>query len=721
MKYNAISLALLTSIALPAGVANAKAVPDDEDIEKLTVSGERLNNYLYEKADSLSRLDLDIKDLPQSISVIGEEMIDDFALNNINAVLDTVTGLNVEEVETDRTYFTARGFDVTNFQVDGLGLPVLSGNVHGDIDTAIYERVEALRGANGLMTGTGSPSATINYVRKKPTENTQISARAQLGSWSAKRLDIDASAPLSDSVGARVVVVKEDKESYLDRYELDKTVAYGVISAALTDTTQLTVGASQQTSDAKGNMWGALTLYYADGMPTNFDTSTSTSADWSRWDVTDTRYFAFLEQQLSEGWSLKADYTHIETDEDTQLFYTYVSRDADTGVTLLDPETGLGLIGYGSEYTLDDEHDYADIYLNGNFDAFGQSHQVMMGASYAKVAYTDQSLYDFHTGNGFPLLPAMEDWTGDTPYPEFTDGATGSDVEEEQTAVYFGGNFALTDSLSLLAGGRFNQVEVTGTSYGIDETLDENAFVPYGGLVYAINDDINTYFSYTEVFTPQTERDANFDRLDPITGESKELGVKASLMDGNALLTVAYFDIDQVNVAVADGFAANPVSGVEEQVYREADGLSSRGWEVDLAGEILPGLQTSLGLTFFDLDGDQLVADYTPEKLVNVNATYQFQTLPALKVGTSIRWQDATSRNVGQVPAAYANAGQDIVIEQDAYALVNMMASYTVNDSITIIANVNNVTDEKYLKSLYWEQGYYGAPRNYMLSVNWQY
>ena len=179
MKYNAISLALLTSLTLPAGVANANAVPDDEDIEKLTVSGERLNNYLYEKADSLSRLDLDIKDLPQSISVIGEEMIDDFALNNINAVLDTVTGLNVEEVETDRTYFTARGFDVTNFQVDGLGLPVLSGNVHGDIDTAIYDRVEVLRGANGLMTGTGSPSATINYVRKKPTENTQISARGQ--------------------------------------------------------------------------------------------------------------------------------------------------------------------------------------------------------------------------------------------------------------------------------------------------------------------------------------------------------------------------------------------------------------------------------------------------------------------------------------------------------------------------------------------------------------
>ncbi|NVK54312.1 MAG: TonB-dependent siderophore receptor [Alteromonadaceae bacterium] len=721
MKYHAIYLGLASALTLTSSLAVANATPDDKDIEKLTVSGDRMSGYLYKKADDVSRLDLEIKDLPQSISVIGEEMIDDFALNSVNAVLDTVTGLNVEEVETDRTYFTARGFDITNFQVDGLGLPILNGNVHGDVDTALYQKVEVLRGANGMMTGTGSPSATINYVRKKPTENTQVSVRGQIGSWSAKRLDVDASTPLSDNVGARIVVAKETKDSYLDRYELDKSVAYGVISAALTDTTVLTVGASQQTSDAKGNMWGALTLYYADGTPTNFDSSTNTSADWSNWDVTDTRYFAFLEQELGAGWSLKADYTRIETDEDSELFYTYVDRDPDTGTTLLDPTTGLGLIGYGSEYDLDDQHDYADIYVNGSFDAFGQSHDLMFGASYAKVAYTDISLYDFHTGNGFPLLPAMEEWTGDTPFPEFTDGATGSDVEEKQTAAYFGGNFTLTNKLSLLAGGRFNSVEVNGISYDIDETLDEDAFVPYAGLVYAITDNINSYVSYTEVFTPQTERNANFERIDPITGESKEIGIKASLMDDKALLTVAYFDIDQVNVAVANGFAQNPASGVEEQVYRGADGLNSKGWELDLAGELLPGLQTNLGLTVFDISGDKLVSDYTPEKLVNINATYQFQSMPKLKVGTSVRWQEATSRYIGPVPAAYANAGDDIVIEQDAYALVNLMASYEVNESITITANVNNVTDEKYLKSLYWEQGYYGAPRNYLLSLTWQY
>ncbi len=133
------------------------------------------------------------------------------------------------------------------------------------------------------------------------------------------------------------MLAKQDKESYLDRYELDKTIAYGVLSANLSDNTELLVGASQQKSDAKGNMWGALTLFYSDGSPTNFPTSTNTAADWSRWDVTDTRVFASLEHQFSDSWTLNADYMHVDTDEDSLLFYTYSS---------IDPDTGLGLIGY---------------------------------------------------------------------------------------------------------------------------------------------------------------------------------------------------------------------------------------------------------------------------------------------------------------------------------------------------------------------------------------
>jgi outer membrane receptor for ferric coprogen and ferric-rhodotorulic acid len=121
-------------------------------------------------------------------------------------------GINVEKVETDRTYFNSRGFDITNFQVDGIGLPLIWGIQFGDLDTALFDRVEAVRGANAIMTGTAIPSATINYVRKRPTDTLQASASAQYGSWDQKR-----SRPTSrgrsptGTVAARLIYAHEDK------------------------------------------------------------------------------------------------------------------------------------------------------------------------------------------------------------------------------------------------------------------------------------------------------------------------------------------------------------------------------------------------------------------------------------------------------------------------------------------------------------------------------
>lgn len=711
--YPLTLLALSLSTALSAQENaqysdDVKQVPDDSSIEKLTVSGQRLQGYRYNEADGASPLSISIKDLPQSVSVIGLEQIRDYSLNDVNTLLNNVTGVNVEEVETDRTYYTARGFDISNFQVDGLGLPVINGNTHGDLDTAIYERVEVIRGANGLMTGVGNPSATVNLVRKKPTEDSLVSVRGQIGSWNNKRLDVDASGKLTDNISGRVVLAKQDKESYLDRYEVDKTVAYGVLSANLSDNTELLVGASQQKSDAKGNMWGALTLFYSDGTPTNFPTSTNTAADWSRWDVTDTRVFASLEHQLSDDWTLNADYMHVDTDEDSLLFYTYSS---------IDPETGLGLIGYASEYDLDDKQDYADIKLSGVFSAFGQRHDVVFGVNYGHLEYQDRSLYDFHTGNGFPALPAMEDYNGDVIFPELTD--TGpeytSDVTQRQIAYYAATNLSLTSDLNLILGARYNDIEVEGTSYAVDETTDASELVPYAGLVYAVNNNINLYASYTETFQTQTEKDENFERLDPVTGEAAEVGMKASLFDDSALLTVAYFDIKQTNLAVYSADIVNPVTGVPESVYEGSEGINSTGWELDISGELLPNLQTSLGITLFDIDGNDQVEAYTPEKKLNLATNYQFASIPELRVGASVQWQDAIFREQGAIEDVpfYTN--------QDSYTLVNLMASYDVTDSLRVSANVNNLTDERYLTTLYWAQSFYGAPRNYMLSVNWTY
>ncbi|WP_029219497.1 TonB-dependent receptor plug domain-containing protein [Xanthomonas cassavae] len=158
-----LSVALLWVLACPPCLALAEdAAERARTLDTVEVQAERTDGYTLRKTDSATRLALTPLETPQSVSTISRQQMDDFALNNANEVLALAAGVNVERVETDRTYYTARGFDILNFQVDGLGLPFTNGLAEGDVDTAIYQRIDVLRGANGLLSSTGNPSATVN-------------------------------------------------------------------------------------------------------------------------------------------------------------------------------------------------------------------------------------------------------------------------------------------------------------------------------------------------------------------------------------------------------------------------------------------------------------------------------------------------------------------------------------------------------------------------------
>ncbi|MBQ4890799.1 TonB-dependent siderophore receptor [Shewanella sp. MMG014] len=711
MKLNLLSQSICCalSLMLPATVfaqdlTSAQDAEQVTDLEKIEVKGRYIEGYNAHSASGASRLDLAIIDIPQSVSVITSAQLQDFQLYDINSALDSATGINVERIETDRTYYTARGFDVTNFQIDGVGLPLTNGNNHADEDTAIYDRIEVIRGANGLMTGVGNPSATINFIRKRPTAQSNLNLRASYGSWDNKRIEADGTYVINDTFAARAVAVKQTKDSYLDRYETDKTIMYAFLEANLGDNTSLSISHSYINNDAKGNNWGALPLFYTDGSPTNYDRSTNTSADWSNWQVVKNNTVAELSHYFNNDWHLRATYSHRTTDEGTELFYVYGTPDK---------ETELGLTGYGSEYDLDDEHDLVDVYLNGDFELFGRDHQLVVGVNYAKVSYIDTSLYDYTTGNGFPAMPDLNTWDGNTPKPTFADGLSGSDVEATQKAAYFTGRFNLFEGFHLIAGGRFNDWQVDGEAYGNDQTVEDAEFIPYIGAVYNIIPELSAYASYTETFTSQTEKDINNNILKPVTGESSEIGLKSELFDGRLITTVAYFNVIQTNLATLDPDTAElPPT---EQRYYGADGIESKGFELDVAGEVYPGLNVSLGYTDFDIstsDETNQVANYTPEKLFKLGTTYEIPFLEGLTIGANMRWQDDIFR--------YQEPTKTVVTTQDAYAIVDLMARYEFNENIELSVNAKNITDEKYLTSLYWAQGFYGAPTNYSATLSWK-
>jgi len=700
-KNSAFKLSLLTSLVL-SGHAVANDTQDNLPLEKIAVYGQHHKNYITEEAQSATKLGLTIKETPQSISVVSRALMDDFSLDDINAVLESTPGVTVEQIETDRTYFKARGFEITNFLIDGLGTPQTSGSIQGTLDTAIYDRVEIVRGANGMMTGAGNPSATVNMVLKKPTYTTQAHASASYGSWNNKRVDIDVSAPISDEHAVRAVFSKQDKESYLDRYETDKTIAYLAYEGKLADDTLLSINYVNQQKDADSPLWGALPLYYTDGSPTDYDESTSTAADWSYWDNSAERIYVTLEQNLSATWVAKARYAHIKNEQNSELFYVYGTPDK---------ETGLGLTGYASRYDYKDTQDLFDLYASGKFELFSLEHDLSFGISQANMDFNDQSLYDYSTGNGFPAMPDLATWDGIAPEATLADAPNGSDVQNTQRSAYVSTRIKLAEPLSILAGVRYTDWETKGTAYSVVQTRDDSEVIPYIGTVYDFTESLSAYASYTETFVPQKELDINAEQLAPVIGKSAEVGLKAQLLDEQVFVTLAYFDAKQDGLAIA-----LPDSLPSDTRYYAADGINSDGFEIELSGRLTDDLSASISFSNLSIDGDELVKDYTPENQLKMAATYQVPFINGLTLGANYRWQDATSRVQVKDPAGNAL----VTTKQGAYGILDLMATYEITQNVGVTFNVNNSTDEKYINSLYWAQGYYGAPRNYSLSVNWQ-
>ena len=692
---------LAPTVLAQAGADSEDAYALDGTVIEASASAEleSADSYQVKRTSAATRLSLTPRETPQSVSVVTQAQIEDFQLTGALDALEVTPGITVERVESDRSYFTARGFDITNFQFDGLGAPMMYKNLQGDIDTAIYERIEVLRGATGLLSGTGNPSATVNFVRKRPTRDVQASVSGTLGSWNHKRLEADVSGPLGDAdrVRGRLVVAAQDGDSYLDRLERERNVVYGVVEIDMTDRTLLTAGHSWQQNNTDSPLWGSLPLYYTDGSPTDFDVSTSTSADWAYWNNTDNRSFVEISHLFANGWEGKAALTYMDLQSDSALFYQYGTPDR---------QTGLGLFAYPSLYALDIEKLIADLHVKGPFDFLGREHELVAGVQWSRSELEDQSNYG--RGIGTPL-PPLDQWSGFYPKPPFDARVDGSEWTDRQAGIYTTARLSLTDRLTGLVGARLSRFDGDGVSYGkTRDTSYDNVFTPYAGLVFDLNDTVSLYASYTEIFQPQTEVDINRDRLDPIEGVQYETGIKAELA-GGANASLAVFRIEQDNVAEARG----TIPGSVDTAYVGSEGLTSEGVEATLAGEVLPNVQASLGYTYVDVqdtEGERARA-FIPQHMVRAMTTYRLPFYEAVKVGAQVSWQDGI----------YRDQGAGVTTRQDDYALVDLMASYQITENLEGTLNINNVTDEKYLSSLNFAQSYYGAPRHAMLTLGWNY
>ncbi|MEH6800477.1 MAG: TonB-dependent siderophore receptor [Halopseudomonas sabulinigri] len=692
----------------------APANGDPLELGAITVTSNQLGNgsrgavtegtgsYTIDSTSTATRFDLSPRETPQTTTTVTREQLQDFKLTSATEALQA-SGVNVQRVETDRTYYSVRGFDVNNFQLDGIGMPFSSEEQMGDIDTYLYDHIEVLKGANGLTSNPGNPAATINFVRKRPTREFQAQGSLGYGSWQNRRAEFDVSGPLNESgsVRGRAIAVGQEGNSYLDRYSTSKNVFAGVLEADLTDSSTASVGYSEQRNRPDGIMWSALTLYNTDGSKVDYSRSHNTAPSWSYWDTNDKQTFADLTTDWGGGWQSKVTLNYREITSDAAMLMAGGVPDA---------QTGLGLTTYASKFDRSERQILGDAYLKGPFDLFGRTHEVVVGANWSK----DSTHWTSRDDAAGIALPPVWEYDGDFPKPAFANVTSFSDYTTYRRGYYAATHLNVTDKLKLITGANFTKLDSSGVRVGEANEYSKSKVTPYYGAVYDFSSNYSGYLSYTEIFNPQSQIDASSGLLDPIEGNSIEGGIKGEWFDKRLNASAALFRTRQDNTAEYAGFDTS--KGVS--FYTPVDTISE-GYELTLSGELMPGWEVNSGLThIFSLknqDGNA-TRTYIPQNFVYLSTSYDVPQAQGLKVGGSMNWQSDIFREQGT-----STTGDTIVSRQGSYAVFNTMASYDIDDNWNLALNINNLFDRKYLTSLYWAQSYYAPSRNAMVTLSWQY
>lgn len=699
-RHTPLCLGLLLALSpLAAAVADARKDGETE-LPDMVISGESTSATQPPGVTTLGKVPLKPRELPQSASVIDHERLEQQNLFSLDEAMQQATGVTVQPFQLLTTAYYVRGFKVDSFELDGV--PALLGNTASSPqDMAIYERVEILRGSNGLLHGTGNPAATVNLVRKRPQREFAASTTLSAGRWGPLPREVDVGGPLSASgnVRGRAVAAYEDRDYFYDVADQGTRLLYGVTEFDLSPDTLLTVGAQYQHIDSITNMAGVPMA--KDGSNLGLSRDTYLDVDWDRFKWDTYRAFGSLEQQLGGGWKGKVSAEYQEADSRLRYAGSFGA---------IDPQTGDGGQLMGAAYKFKSIQRSLDANLNGPVRLFGLTHELLGGVTYAQ-GETRQDTARFLNLPNTPVNVYRWDPHG-VPRPQIGQYTSPGTTTTTQKGLYALGRIKLAEPLTLVVGGRESwwDQDTPATRF-----KPGRQFTPYGGLIWDFARDWSWYVSYAEVYQPQADRQTwNSEPLSPVEGKTYETGIKGELADGRLNLSLAAFRIDLENNPQEDPDHPGPPNN---PFYISGGKVRSQGFELEGTGYLTPYWSLSAGYTYTSTeylkdsqnDSGTRYSTFTPRHLLRLWSNYD---LP---------WQDRRWSVGGglQAQSDYSVDYRGVSMRQGGYALVNMRLGYKIDEHWTAAVNVNNLFDRTYYQSLSnpnWNNRY-GEPRSFNVSL----
>lgn len=702
--YSQIAPGRLSLVEVPRG--SGAAVLPTISVEGARVSQdlgrtEGVRSYASPIANVGSKTPATIREIPQSVSVVTRDRMDDRNMTTLQEALSETTGVRVQNFDSTRADFYARGNKASIWR-DGVKIPDSSFSLfEAGADLAIYDRVEVLRGPAGLFQGAGEPGGAVNLVRKRPLSDFQLGGKGSYGSWEFYRAEADVSNPLVESgkLRGRFVAVGEDRESFVDVYESQKRLAYGTIEADLTENTTLSFGSLYQIREATA--FSGNPLSYTNGQRIDLPRNLFIGVAWAKptYEIYDN--FAELEHRFEGGTVAKLSGRFVERSGEGKRLQVD---------TAINPTTGNVTMRMLDQ--LDVQSDYA---LDGNVSvpvrAMGQEQKFLFGADYNYGTLDRDSGQATRTMNAFAPNHNLPEF--DIPRTSFTQ----TDIEQFGTYVQARLKPGI-DWMTFVLGGRLlwhNSVATNRLTQQQTSSLSESGhFTPSAGVVVDLTREVSAYASYAGIFQPQSELTPSQSFVAPREGEQYEVGLKGEFMDGKLLMHVAAYQIEDTNRATA-------IQGCSGSFCSEAAGLvRSQGFEAEVSGEPLAGWKLFAGYGFNystyvqDATNQGAVFNpFAPKHTLNLSTKYTFLSGPlqGFNVGGGMR-------AVSKIMTDNRGAPYDRFYEQPV-AIFNAGVGYEFSEKLSINLVINNIFDREYYERLSNEarNNRWGEPRAAMLFV----
>ncbi len=701
-----LTIALVAVYAVLAS-APAFAQTTTGTLKQVTVTGdaerETATSPVYgmvaKRTSTGMKTDTDLLETPQSVSVVTRQQVEMQGATGLDEAVRYTSGVVGGAYGGDprSDWLLVRGFKPAQY-LDGMPLPdgVWTGVTR--LEPYAMERIEILKGPASVTYGALPPSGFINAVSKRPQAEAQREIGFEYGTDNKKQLTFDLTGPLTADGQwlYRMVGLVRDGDAAIDQ-ATDKryTLAPSLTWKPSADTTFTLMGLFQKSKvtgvagflPAEGtrlpNPYGQISRSFNPGEP-----------GYDKYDKDAETVSYLLAHRLNENTTFRQNLRVANAEVDHPSV------------------GGLGFVA-GSQRELSryvyTPHERSKLFTVDNqvetkFDTGAFNHTLLAGLDYKRSRNDYSSGFGFGVGTIDVFNPV---YGGPVVTPA---DSTHTNQTQKQLGVYLQDQIRWNQWVATLSA-RHDNVDSDNDNVlaGISASQKDNKWSGRVGLNYVMANGLAPYVSYANSFQPNMNRDFAGNAFKPVTGKQWEAGVKYRPVDGNALYTVAVFDLKQENAETVD---PNHAFFTVQQGE-----VHSKGVELEGKFNAARGLDMIASYTYTnakitksnDATALNKQVPLQPRNQASLWADYRFpaDVLPGVGIGAGVR---RTGVSYGDSANAWRN---------DAYTLFDLQAHYDVKNW-RFLLTVNNVTDKNYVStcsSNIW--CYYGYGRTASLSARY--